>query len=137
MIGVGTMRVKFVAAVFVVAMLYGSVCSAACAAGFCPLLGQGADADQCHHQPSNHPGSHDGMPDHSDCATHGHPTNFVTAVGPAQFQFVIVAYIGAPLFLAQSTGSAVSWSHRLWGTDLAPPTIPKNPLYQQISSLRI
>lgn len=128
---------KFVAAMFVAAMLYGSVCSVACAAGSCPLLGHGADADQCHNQTSDHPCPHNGMPEHSNCATHGHPTNFVTAAGPAQFQFAIVAYIGAPFFLAQPSGSVISWSYRLWGTDLAPPTIPKNPLYQQISSLRI
>ena len=127
---------KFVAAVFVVAMLYGSVCSAACTAGFCPLLSHDGDADQCHHETPGHPCPHNGMPEHN-CATHGHPTNFVTAAGPAQFQFAIVAHIGAPLFLAQPSGSVLSWSHRLWGTDLAPPTIPKNPLYQQISSLRI
>ncbi len=137
MIGVGTARVKFVAAMFVVAMFYGSVCAAACAAGFCPLLGHGGDADQCHHQTSSHPGSHDGLPDHSGCATHGHPTSFVTAAGPTQFQFAIVAHVGAPLFLVQSSGSVVSWSQGPWGSDLAPPVVPKNPLYQQMSALRI
>ena len=137
MMGSGAARVKLMAVIFTAAMFYASLCSTACAAGFCPMLGSDADADQCHHQASSHPGSHHGMPEHSNCSAHGHPTSFVNTAGPTQFQFAITAYIGAGIFTAQLPGSIIPRSHALWGADLAPPTIPKNPLYQQISVLRI
>ncbi len=133
----GTARVKLMVVIFTSAMFYASLCSTACAAGFCPMLGQGANSDQCHRQASGHPGSHDGMPSHSNCPTHGHPTIFVNAAGPSQYQFTVAAYLRAKTFIAQSSDSVISRSHVLWGADLAPPTIPRNPLYQQISALRI
>ena len=137
MLGTRATGVKFVAAMFLVAMLYSSFCSAACAAGYCPLLAHSADADQCCHETSGHPCPHHGTPEHSDCATHGHPTNFVTTAGLPQLQFSIVASLAVGPSVAQVSGPAISLSHLLWGTDLGPPISPKNPLYQQISSLRI
>lgn len=133
----GTTRV-FVAAIFAAAMFYASLCSTACAAGFCPMLGHGADADQCRQETSGHPdGPRNGIPAPSNCSTHGHPSVFVNAAGPSQYQLTTTAYLSANGLLAPTSDEVIGGSHAPWGTDLAPPTIPKNPLYQQFSTLRI
>lgn len=125
------------AALFAVAMLYGSTCTTLCAAGSCPLLGQSAGADQCHESPLHPCHSRHGMPEHSDCSTHGHPNVFINAQGPFQQQLTCVGCLSVNSAAAPVSGPVLGTRTNLWGADLAPPPILKNPLYQQFSVLRI
>lgn len=133
----GTTRV-LLAAIFTAAMFYASLCSTACAAGFCPLLGRDSDTHECHHQASSHPGSsHQSLPERSNCSAHGHPNVFVNAVGFSQYRPTSVSYNYANSFIARLTSSAVAGQETLWGADLAPPQTAKNLLYRQVCVLRI
>jgi len=134
-ITVSPTRAKIVIVLFAVAMVYGSVCSAMCVAGFCPNLERhaGHDCDESsHHHPHGH-GQHG-----PDCTQHAHPPDFaVKTSGIAPFQDHAATLLAAAAVLeAFSTPLAINQdvlrlSHR------RPLDISNDNLSQRAAVLRI
>jgi hypothetical protein len=135
-----TASARIVAAAFTVAMLYASVCSTMCAAGVCPNEPRHSEGDDnCNQMPTGH--SHDPQkhaPENHDCSTHHHPTvNIVKGDNLPQFQLASAGRINPNDLLANSA-QVIAFSLPAFSlSDPAPPPNLRNPLYQQISVLRI
>lgn len=136
MIRCRTVLMKLVTAMFAVAIAYGSVCSAACEAGFCQALFHTTNANECHHAGSGLPGAPSDTPKQPDCPAHGHTTALINVTSLFPYQ-VPVTDLGLSSLLP---GTAVGLVTRLGSflrTGSAPPSIHGQPRYQQISALRI
>lgn len=135
MITVSPTRAKIVIVFFAVAMVYGSVCSAMCVAGFCPNLERhsaGHDCDESSHHPQGH-GQHG-----PDCTQHAHPPDFaVKTSGIAPFQDHAATLLGAAAVLeAFATPLAINQGV-LQLSRRRPPDISEDDLYQRSAVLRI
>ena len=132
-------RARTLAAVFTVAMLYASVCSTACAMGACPAEVQYSGGHGCGQSSSSRS---EGFPHHGsenpDCSVHNHLSVFFEkAAGAPQFQPSSTGHVNLyELLVLDPRETAVSLT-ALEITGLGPPVTLKNPLYQQISILRI
>jgi len=139
MIGLGMAQARMVTAVFTVAMLYASVCSATCAIGACPTEVQhsrGHDCDQSSSDRSTGP-THNGS-ESPDCSAHKHPSVFLEkAAGASQFQAHNVVHVKAFEPLVHFPHEILVSSGSFEVPDTGPPGALKLPLYQQISLLRI
>lgn len=132
------MRAKLAAAALVVvALLYGSVCSTTCALGACPTETENATGHDCDHGASSN--SHHSDSQNPDCARHHHPTfDAVKADALSQFQSSGASYAAASQLLAIATGGeAANVSADALSPRLAPPPNLNLPRQQQISVLRI
>lgn len=139
MMALGKTRTRLVAAIFTVAMLYASFCSTTCAFGVCPYQGQESSSHDCDHPLSSHSsGSHHHGPKERDCSNHHHPcVNLVKADGLPQFEPTKADDIRIAQLLSNlSDGDSLSLSVSSF-FDLGSLPIPREPLYQYISVLRI
>ena len=135
----GTGRARILIAIFTVAMFYASVCSTTCALGVCPNQVQGSASQDCDHTSPEHSNStpHHG-PEKPDCSNHNHPTsNFVKADGLPQLQLSGIGNVSVNQLFANAPHAAGLTLAVFSLSDLAPPPTLRNPLYQQISVLRI
>lgn len=136
------MRVKAslartVAAIFTMAVFYASVCTAACAAGFCPYQTQQTSSHACD-SATPHDAHHSGKPDKPDCSKHAHPSPFfVKSAGIAGVDRTVSTYASAAVLLALPRYLSAPGLTASDGSDLAPPPVSSTPLYHQISVLRI
>lgn len=131
---VNATRAKIVVALFALAMLYGSVCSASCLVGVCPNLAhysESHDCDQLSHHHSH--GQHD-----PDCRHHAQPPDFApktSGIAPFQDQSATVLQAGAALASFSNpspiTQAVLEEFHR------RPRGVPKNTPLDQVSVLRI
>ena len=129
-----------IVALFTVAMLYASVCSASCAVGLCPDQPQRTASHDCDKMPSHHSGSSGHhTPDKPDCSQHQHPELFVAKSGGdlPQFQLNLAnqLHASAPIFLVQQGVPVIFNSAE--ASDHAPPVDSSIPSYGRISVLRI
>jgi hypothetical protein len=131
---------RMIVALFTIAMLYASVCSASCTVGVCPEQMQRTAGHDCDRMPSQHsaPSGHQ-TPDKPDCSKHRHPELFVTKSGGdlPQFQLSVVDHLNA-------SGAAFSPMHGFSAiltpdvtSEHAPPPAADVPLYDRSSVLRI
>ena len=137
MLASGKMRALILVAIFTFATTYASFCSTTCSFGICPNQERQSASHDCEHPSPQHPGnSHHHGPEKSDCSLHHHPSvNLVKADGVGQFQLsgqIIDSDLHSVLSGASTDGLNASWL-----SDLAPPPLLKDPLYQQTSVLRI
>ena len=88
MIAIGKTRTRFVAAIFTVAMIYASFCSATCGFGVCPYQEQRSSSHDCDYPSSSHSsGSQHHEPKDRNCSNHHHPSvNLVKADGLPEFE---------------------------------------------------
>jgi hypothetical protein len=129
----GKIRVRIVAAMFTVAMIYASVCSTTCAFGACAAAMQQAPGHECEHSS----GSHRPAPQSPDCGKHLHPQlNVVKAnnfsLPGLTWEVAQTAADGGILDL-HSPAASLNCLH---SSDLAPPAL-NNSLLQRISILRV
>ncbi len=127
-----------IVAVFTMAMLYASVCSASCAVGVCPDQPQRTASHDCDKMPSHHSGSSgQHTPDKPDCSQHQHPELFVAKSGGDLPQFPLANQLhpSAPIFLVQHEVPAISSSTE--SSEHAPPVDSSIPFYGRISVLRL
>ena len=139
MAGLGIARARMVAAIFTVAMLYVSVCSTTCAMGACPTEVQHSDGHECDQSSSSRS---EGSPHHGsenpDCSVHNHPSVFLEkAAGASQFQLSSTGHVNVYELLVRAPREMAVSLAVLEIAGLGPPVTLKNPLYQQISVLRI
>lgn len=130
---------KVFIAIFSFAMLYASLCSAACAAGSCPNLAHYSHSHDCEQpSPGHSHGSHHHDSDNPDCSKHEHPSSFVlkgTGIVELQLNFVDRINPDVPLINSRWASAFLLGASRI--SDLSPPPKSKAPIYQQISVLRI
>ena len=139
MAGLGIARARIVAAIFTVAMLYVSVCSTTCAMGACPTGVQHSDGHDCDQSSSNCSGSspHHGS-ENRDCSVHNHPSVFLEkAASTSKFQLSTTGHMNLYELLVHAAREMTVSSAPLEIAGLGPPVTSKNPLYQQVSVLRI
>lgn len=137
----GTTCAMFAVAIFTIALLCSSVCSAACAMELCPNLGQHArqtDSHDCEHaaqKPFN--GSHQRGPQTPVCSGHLHPTfEAVKSDGALQFQLRATARAHVSPFslaIARNEQFVLAAS----SSDPAPPQLSEELLIHEITVLRI
>jgi hypothetical protein len=140
MIDVGKMRALILVVIFAFATTYASFCSTTCTFGICPNQERHSASHDCEHPSPHHPGSyHHHGPEKSDCSIHHHPSvNLVKADDLRQFQLNDTGQIIINNdLLSVPSGASTDSLNASWLSDLAPPPILKDPLYQQISVLRI
>lgn len=136
------MRVKAslartVAAIFTMAVFYASVCTASCAAGFCPYQTQQTSGHACESAAPHH-AHHSSKPDKPDCSKHAHPSPFfVKSAGIARLELTVSTYVRAPVLSALPRNLSAPDLTASDGSDHAPPPVSSIPLYHQISILRI
>jgi hypothetical protein len=121
---------------FILAVVYASYCSTACALEGLPEAGQ-------------HSGDHGFAPDHSQdshddgsgdsgCAAADHFAAYVpAAAGMIQCEFTNMGRVNVTLPGIPRLGTSSSIMRSFWLSGLAPPPKLKAPVYQQISVLRI
>jgi hypothetical protein len=131
---------RMVVAIFTMAMLYASLCSASCEVGVCPEQTQRTAGHDCDQMPSHHSGSSGRQtPGKPDCPQHQHPDLFVAKSGGdlPQFQLNIPDHLhaSATTFLAQYGLPAIL--SRTEASEHAPPVVSSVPFYNRISVLRI
>ena len=130
---------RMIVALFTMAVLCASVCSASCATGICPNQVQqtaGHDCGQTSPQHSQHSGQH--APDNPDCSQHQHPGLIVTKSGNlSQFHLTLVGHANASDIAVVPLHALVgSFTHAQAGHH-APRLESSAPLFRQISVLRI
>jgi hypothetical protein len=138
MLPYGKMRALILVTIFTFATNYASFCSTTCSFGVCPKQEQHSASHDCEHPSPHHSGSsHHHGPEKSDCSLHHHPSvNLVKADGLVQFQLTNIRQVSDSDLLYNLADSSHS-SNASWLSDSAPPPALKDPLYQQISVLRI
>jgi hypothetical protein len=133
------MRAKIVIVLFGLAMLYGSICSAACVAVVCPNLERYSESHHCD-QPS-HQHSHDqhDQGQHGpDCKQHAHPPDFaLKASGMVAFQDQSATVLYAAAAIASLLNPSPITQDILQESHRRPPGVSKNTLHEQVSVLRI
>jgi len=138
-IAVGPARTQFIIVVFALAMLYGSVCSASCAAGVCLNLGDYSDSHHCDQLLHHHSyGPHDHGQHGPDCKRHAHPPDLAlkgSATGPFQDRSMSVLQAGAVLASLSTTRAITQDIHQ--ASCRKPPSDSKSTLPQRVSVLRI
>jgi len=137
-IAISSTSAKIVTLMFALAMLYGSVCSASCAAGVCPNLEHYPESHDCD-QPAQHHSHGQNGQDQRDpnCKQHAHTPDFalnVSGITPFRDQSV-TAFHSAMLSALSNSLSATQ--DVLQRSDRRPPGFPKNTLQNQISVLRV
>jgi hypothetical protein len=133
------MRACIFVALLTVSMVYASFCSTTCAMGVCPNQEQQSASHDCEHPSPHHSGnSHHHRPEKSDCSLHHHPSvSLVKADGLIGFQPASTGKIADSDLLHIHLDASAHSLNASWLSDLAPLPPPKDPLYQQISVLRI
>jgi len=130
---------RMVVAIFTMAMFYGSVCSASCAAGVCPDKVQQTTGHDCEKMPSHH-SSQSGhqSPDNPDCSQHQHPGLFVAKSGTfSQFRLSVADHLNASTVAVSALDRLPAIFAHPAAFEHAPPTVSSAPVYEQISVLRI
>lgn len=120
-------------------MFYGSVCSTTCCAlGVDPNQVQRSASQDYGHTSSEHWNSaqHHGT-EKPDCSDDHRTINFVKADGLPQFQLGLTGNVSINQLFANAPHVATLNLAGFSLSDLAPPPTQRNPLYQQISVLRI
>jgi hypothetical protein len=132
-------RTKIVIVLFGLAMLYGSICSAACVAGVCPNLerySESHDCDQPSHQHSH--GQNDQGQHGPDCKRHAHPPDFaLKASVMAAFQDQSATVLHAAAAIASLSNPSPVTQIILRESHRRPPGVSKNTLHEQVFVLRI
>lgn len=124
--------------IFMVAVLYASVCTTTCAFGICPKQAHRTSGHDCDQMPSHH--SHQSghkSPDIPDCSQHGHPGVFLaksSEITKVQFSVKEGPNASVP---ANGVSNLTANTAFAGGSDLAPPLTRSLSLYQQNSVLRI
>jgi hypothetical protein len=128
-----------VAAIFTMAVFYGSICSTACAIGYCPNQARQTAGNDCDQTPAHHPDqSKHHSPDDPDCGQRQHPGLFVTKSGDlSEFQVSVAGHPHASVAAFLPAHALVAGFARAEASDHAPPLASILPLYLQISILRI
>ena len=139
MISVAKTRALILVAIFAFATTYASFCSTTCSFGICPNQERHSASHDCEHPSPHHPASsHHHGPEKSDCSLHHHPSvNLVKADGLGQFQLTGTEQIINSDLNSVLSDTSTDSLKASWLSDLAPPSPLKDPLYRQISVLRI
>ena len=136
---VGPTRTKILISIFSLAMFYGSICSAACAAGFCPNLAHYSQSHDCN-QPSQHhsTGSHHHDSKDPDCQQHAHPPDFaIKSAGLSQYRVNSATTIRSAALSTNQVAAFSVMRSSVATSDLAPPGFLKSARDQQSAVLRI
>lgn len=129
-----------VLAVFVLAMVYASACTASCSVGQCinPLSHSESSDDHHHHGASEHPGvPSDQNHSRPDCGTHGHPESFVKGPSTPQVRSTATIWVGAVNATVVLPHLAALKVNTVPGRNHTPAQLSKEPVYKKISVLRI
>ncbi len=131
-------RAMLMVAVFTVAILHASACSAACLVGPCRSLVQGLGESGCHHESpakTSQPAGHDSK--HSHCNNHVHPGNFLQGPGGPALGLFAKSWPRTHYVPAAAIPSLVWSPSGASARDHAPPLLSSESLFRKSCLLRI
>jgi hypothetical protein len=128
---------RIVAAIFMMAVFYASICATTCSIGFCPDQLQQTSGHDCEQAGTHHSAPYGHEPA-NDCSPHQHPGPFLAKSAElSQFQLSLASRLDVSAITVSEAHALVLNVDDAAASDLAPPIKSSGTLYKSISVLRI